>query len=78
MDLCYTGGSAHSGNETVTTGGVQLFVNMQTSVVGFVAIEVLQNDKMLAAGSLYSLGAADPLKGSATNVRPKFAIENTK
>jgi len=67
VELCYTaGGSAPSSpNETVTTGGVQLFVNMQTSVVGFVAIEVLHAGGLTAED--YALSAADPLKGSATN-----------
>ena len=38
---------------------MQLFVNMETSVVGFVAIEVLDTPG-------FTLAAADPLKGSAT------------
>jgi hypothetical protein len=65
-DLCYTGHSGSTAaNETMVTGGVQLFVNMQTSVVGFVAIEVVANDAK--AELVYSLAEADLLKGSATN-----------
>lgn len=47
------------------TGGVQLLVNMQTSVAGFVAIE-LQGENGLALPG-YSLDDADNLKGSALN-----------
>ena len=45
------------------TGGVQLVVNMQTSVAGFVAIE-LQGENGLALPG-YSLDEADKLKGNA-------------
>jgi hypothetical protein len=45
-ELCFSHASAPVPNQTVTTGGVQLFVNMQTSVVGFVAIEVLGAEGM--------------------------------
>ena len=65
-DLCYARHPGSAGtNETVVSGGVQLFVNMQTSVVGFVAIEVVVDGGKPAAG--YSLARADQLKGSATN-----------
>ena len=65
-DLCYAGHSGSTGaNETLVTGGVQLFVNMQTSVVGFVAIEVVASGGKPELG--YSLANADQLKGSATN-----------
>ena len=59
-ELCWDHKPAGGGNETATSGGVQLFVNMETSVVGFVAIEVLDTPG-------FTLAAADPLKGSATD-----------
>ena len=51
-------------NSTRLSGGVQLLVNMQTSVVGFVALEVQQGGAP-AAG--FDLARADQLKGSAVS-----------
>ena len=45
------------------TGGVQLVVNMQTSVAGFVAIELQGENGLVLPG--YSLDEADKLKGNA-------------
>jgi hypothetical protein len=59
-ELCWAGGSQPVANRTISAGGVQLFVNMQTSVVGFVAVEVVGEEGL-------SLAEADPLKGSAIN-----------
>ena len=47
-------------NASRLVGGVELHVNMETSVVGFVAIEVLQDGRVLDGFS-----RPDRLKGSA-------------
>ena len=44
----------------MTTGGVELYVNMQTSVVGWVAVEVVGQGE-------FTLENADKLKGGATD-----------
>jgi len=56
-DLCWTGKPASS-NITVISGGVELYVNMQTSVVGWVAVEVVGQPS-------FALVNADKLKGGA-------------
>ena len=45
---------------------MQLFVNMETSVVGFVAIAVVDTESESESAG-YTLTDADKLKGSATN-----------
>eukprot|EP01050_Picozoa_sp_SAG11_P006122 SAG11_NODE_463_length_9226_cov_21.629232_5_plen_113_part_00 len=55
-ELCWSGKSAS--NVTVTSGGVELYVNMQSSVVGWVAVEVVGQPG-------FSLADADKLKGGA-------------
>lgn len=68
-DLCWTGKSKAE-NVTVVTGGVELYVNMQTSVVGWVAVEVVGQPD-------FSLANADKLKGGAINAVASWSSGQT-
>ena len=58
--MCYTP------NTTKVDGGVQLYLNLETSVVGYVAVEIRDHDSGRPVAG-YELEAADRLKGAAVS-----------
>ena len=59
--LCLLNSSAHQ-NETTVVGGVQLLLNVETSVAGFVAAEIMQQGAPVAG---MELDQADQIKGNS-------------
>ena len=62
--ICHAlfGPNGPSGNNSALEGGVQLLLNVETSVIGFVAVEVLQAGTPVAGMSVVD---SDAVKGSS-------------
>jgi hypothetical protein len=60
--LCFRNATTDNSSKTVATGGVQLRLNVETSVVGFVVTEVQQGGKAVEG---MELDLSDQIKGSS-------------
>ena len=66
--LCYAGGSGPPPPAPVAVvGGVQLLVNVETSVAGYAVVAVLPSGSGGSATEQFSLAASDLIKGSAVS-----------